>query len=35
MVIVVPPGDPDDPTRKPEFYNSTFEYLQNIGFETI
>jgi DUF2075 family protein len=35
MVIVVPRGDFEDPTRKPTFYNSTFEYLQNIGFTEI
>jgi len=35
MVIVVPPGDLQDPTRKPEFYDPTFEYLQEIGFTTI
>jgi hypothetical protein len=35
MVIVVPPGDVDDATRKPEFYDPTFEYLQEIGFTTI
>ncbi len=35
MVIVVPPGDKNDPTRSPEFYNSTFEYLKEIGFEVI
>lgn len=35
MVIVVPPGDLDDPTRKPEFYDPTFEYLQEVGFRTI
>lgn len=35
MVIVVPAGDEEDPTRKPEFYNSTFEYLKNIGFDVI
>ena len=35
MVIVIPPGDGDDPTRKPEYYNSTFAYLQEIGFNTI
>jgi hypothetical protein len=35
MVIVVPKGDPVDPTRKPEFYDPTFEYLQEIGFQTI
>lgn len=35
MVIVVPPGDVEDATRKPEFYDPTFEYLQEIGFRTI
>jgi hypothetical protein len=35
MVIVVPQGDLDDPTRLPEFYDPTFEYLQEIGFRTI
>jgi hypothetical protein len=35
MVIVVPPGDPNDHTRKPEFYDPTFEYLREIGFATI
>lgn len=35
MVIVVPPGDAEDATRKPEFYDPTFEYLQEIGFRTI
>jgi len=35
MVIVVPPGDKDDPTRQPSFYNPTFEYLRSIGFREI
>jgi hypothetical protein len=35
MVIVIPPGDTDDPTRKPEFYDPTFEYLKEIGFPTL
>jgi len=35
VVIVVPPGDPDDVTRKNEFYNPTYEYLQEIGFKVI
>lgn len=35
MVIVVPPGDVADPTRKPEFYDPTFEYLRGVGFSTI
>jgi hypothetical protein len=35
MVIVIPPGDPVDPTRKPEYYDSTFAYLKEIGFQVI
>lgn len=35
MVIVVPEGDIEDPTRNPEFYNSTFEYLSRIGFDVL
>jgi len=35
MVIVVPPGDPSDPTRNPEFYNATFEYLKDVGFQVM
>jgi hypothetical protein len=35
MVIVVPEGDNTDVTRKPEFYNSTFDYLRDIGFKVI
>ena len=35
MVIVVPPGDTEDPTRLPEIYNPTYEYLKGIGFPEI
>jgi predicted metalloenzyme YecM len=35
MVIVVPPGDIEDSTRPPKFYDSTFEYLKNVGFKII
>ena len=35
VVIVVPPGDPDDVTRNNEFYNPTYEYLRQIGFKII
>ncbi|MDO8715437.1 MAG: DUF2075 domain-containing protein [Dehalococcoidales bacterium] len=35
MVVVIPKGDSEDPTRKPEFYDSTYEYLRGIGFKTI
>jgi hypothetical protein len=35
MVIVVPAGDARDPTRDPEFYNSTFSYLADVGFKVL
>jgi len=35
MVIVVPEGDSEDPTRDPSFYNATYDYLTKIGFEKI
>ena len=35
MVIVVPPGDRDDPTRNPDFYDPTFSYLTEVGFNVI
>jgi hypothetical protein len=35
MVIVVPEGNPDDPTRKPEYYNLTFDYLKELGITVI
>lgn len=35
MVIVIPEGNIEDETRKPEFYNSTFNYLKNIGFQIL
>ncbi len=35
MVIFVPHGDVEDPTRKSEYYDATFEYLHAIGFDAI
>jgi len=35
MIIVIPDGSSEDHTRQPQFYDSTFEYLKNIGFEII
>ena len=35
MVIVIPPGSEEDPTRNPTFYDPTYEYLKLIGLETI
>lgn len=35
LVIVVPEGNEEDHTRKSEFYDSTFEYLKEIGIKII
>jgi DUF2075 family protein len=35
MVIFVPPGDPTDPTRSPEFYDPTFKYLRHLGIPVL
>lgn len=35
MVICVPKGNSDDFTRKPEFYDGTYNYLKSIGIEEL
>ncbi|MFZ4622096.1 MAG: DUF2075 domain-containing protein [Bacteroidota bacterium] len=35
MVIVVPEGDSEDPTRKKEYYDPIYHYLKEIGFNEI
>lgn len=35
MVIVVPSGDIEDPTRIPDFYDPTYTYLKSVGFYEI
>lgn len=35
MVVFVPPGDPNDPTRSPAFYDSTFNYLRELGIPEL
>lgn len=35
MVIVVPSGSDEDPTRNPSFYGCTFEYLKGMGIPVI
>ena len=35
MIIYVPEGNVNDPTTAPELYDGTFEYLKQIGIETI
>ena len=35
MIIVIPEGSPGDQTRKSDYYDSTFEYLKEIGFGVV
>lgn len=35
MVIFVPPGEEDDPTRDPAFYDRTFQYLASLGIPLL
>ncbi len=35
MIIVIPEGTNDDHTRKPEYYDSSFKYLESIGIPVI
>jgi DUF2075 family protein len=35
MVIVVPDGAVDDDTRRAEYYDGTFRYLQGLGLPVI
>jgi hypothetical protein len=35
MVIFVPPGDQNDPTRAPEYYDSTYRYLSGLGISEV
>jgi DUF2075 family protein len=35
MVLVVPQGSEEDPTRSPAFYDPTFKYLRSIGIREI
>jgi hypothetical protein len=35
MVLFIPTGDRSDPTRSPEFYDSTFNYLAKIGLPVL
>jgi DUF2075 family protein len=35
MAIVVPHGSPEDPTRRPSHYDSTFTYFRNVGITQL
>jgi hypothetical protein len=35
MVLFVPPGDPDDHTREPTFYDETHGYLAGLGIANL
>ena len=35
MVIFVPPGDADDPTRQRAYYDGTHSYLSRLGVPSL
>ena len=35
VIIFIPKGDENDSTRKPSFYDETYEYLKGIGLKEI
>ena len=35
MIICIPEGNPEDQTRLPEYYDSTYNYLKSLGLEEI
>lgn len=35
MIVVVPRGDVEDPTRDPAYYDETFDYLRRCGMQLI
>ena len=35
MVIFIPPGEENDPTRNPAFYDSTFRYLSSVSIPVL
>jgi len=35
MVVFVPPGDAQDRTRPPEYYDATFNYLSSLGIPVL
>jgi len=35
MVIVIPAGDEEDPTRNPKYYNGIYNYFKEIGIKEI
>lgn len=35
MAIFIPPGDPDDPTRSPAYYDATFAFLADCGLPQL
>lgn len=35
MIILIPEGNQEDMTRKPEFYDKTFEYLKSLGIPEL
>jgi len=35
LVVFIPKGDENDPTRKPLFYDETYEYMKELGLKEV
>jgi hypothetical protein len=35
LILFIPPGDSTDPTREPQFYDETYEYLTSLGIPDV
>ena len=35
MILCIPEGNREDPTRQPEFYDNTYKYLESIGLQVV
>ena len=35
MVVFIPKGSPDDPTRNPKHYDAIYNYLKEVGIEDL
>ena len=35
LVLVIPEGNDDDPTRNPTYYDNTFRYLTGLGIPNL
>ena len=35
VVIFIPEGDKEDITRDPEYYDGTYQFLKDLGFDEL